>query len=55
MSKNIDGFSKLSKEEKISWISQSHFSHPEDAKKLISSYNHSDSKIQKKHDEFIEN
>ena len=55
MSKNIDGFSKLSKEEKISWISQSHFSDPEDAKKLISSYNHSDSKIQKKHDEFIEN
>jgi len=55
MSKNIDGFSKLSKEEKISWISQYHFSDPEDAKKLISSYNHSDSKIQKKHDEFIEN
>ena len=55
MSKNINGFSKLSKEEKISWISQSHFSHPKDAKKLISSYNHSDLKIQKKHDEFIEN
>ena len=33
MSKNIDGFSKLSKEEKISWISQYHFSDPEDAKK----------------------
>ena len=55
MSKDIDGFSKFSKEEKISWISQSYFSDPEEAEKLISSYNHSDSKIQKKHDEFIEN
>jgi len=55
MSKDIDGFSKFSKEEKIRWISQSYFSDPEEAEKLISSYNHSDSKIQKKHDEFIEN
>jgi hydroxymethylglutaryl-CoA reductase len=52
---NVSGFSKLSKEEKITWIAQNYFSNPADAEALIKSYWNSDAKLQQLHDEFIEN
>ena len=55
MSKKIEGFSKFSKAEKIEWVTQLHFDNPENAKKLISGYSHSNPSIQKLHDEFVEN
>lgn len=55
MSKKIEGFSKLSKAEKIEWITRLHFDNPEKAQTLINDYNHSSPEIQKIHDEFIEN
>ena len=55
MSKNIEGFSKLSKKEKIEWITKSHFKEPKKAKEILLSYNHLVEDVQKKHDEFIEN
>ena len=55
MSKKIEGFSKLSKTEKINWITQMHFEDVQKAKELISTYNHSNEMVQKIHDEFIEN
>ena len=55
MSKKVEGFSKFSKAEKIEWITQSHFDNPENAKNLITSYNHSNLSIQKLHDDFVEN
>jgi hydroxymethylglutaryl-CoA reductase len=55
MSKKVEGFSKLSKAEKINWITQMHFEDSPKAKEILSTYNHSDEKVQKRHDEFIEN
>ena len=55
MSKKIEGFSKLSKAEKINWVTQIHFEDASEAKKIISSYNHNNEEKQKLHDEFIEN
>ena len=55
MSKKIEGFSKLSKEEKINWITQMYFEDAQKAKEIVSTYNHSNEKVQKLHDEFIEN
>jgi hydroxymethylglutaryl-CoA reductase len=55
MSKKIEGFSKLSKAEKINWITQMHFEDAPKAKEILSTYNHNDEKVQKRHDEFIEN
>ena len=55
MSKKIEGFSKLSKAEKINWVTQIHFEDAYEAKKIISSYNHNNEEKQKLHDEFIEN
>ena len=55
MSKKIEGFSKLSKTEKINWITQMHFEDVQKAKEIISTYNHSNEMVQKIHDEFIEN
>lgn len=55
MSKKIEGFSKLSKAEKINWVTQIHFADASEAKKIISSYNHNNEEKQKLHDEFIEN
>ena len=49
------GFSKLSKEEKINWITGTYFSNPEEAEQLVKQYWNSDSQLQKLHDEFIEN
>ena len=51
----IKGFSKLTKEAKIEWLVQNHFNNSEEALKTIETYWHSDAKLQKLHDEFIEN
>ncbi|WP_366185168.1 hydroxymethylglutaryl-CoA reductase, degradative [Flavobacterium ovatum] len=55
MNQPFSGFSKLSKEEKINWIAEAYFSTPEQAVSLLKKYWNSDPKIQKLHDEFIEN
>jgi len=55
MSKKVEGFSKLSKAEKINWITQMHFEDIPKAKEMLSSYNHINEKTQNRHDEFIEN
>ena len=55
MNKAISGFSKLSKEEKIKWIANQYFSTPTEAIALLKNYWNFDEKIQKLHDEFIEN
>ncbi|WP_445719742.1 hydroxymethylglutaryl-CoA reductase, degradative [Flavobacterium sp.] len=55
MNQNIKGFSKLSKEEKINWITSTYFSNPNEAKDSLTKYWNSDENLQKLHDEFIEN
>jgi hydroxymethylglutaryl-CoA reductase len=55
MNNAIAGFSKLSKEEKINWIATNYFSTPSEAVSLLKNYWNTDEKIQKLHDEFIEN
>jgi hydroxymethylglutaryl-CoA reductase len=55
MSKEIKGYSKLSKEAKIEWLIDNYFEQPEKALNLLKSYWHSDVDLQKMHDEFIEN
>jgi hydroxymethylglutaryl-CoA reductase len=55
MNNAVAGFSKLSKEEKINWIANQYFSTPNEAISLLKNYWNSDDKIQKLHDEFIEN
>jgi hydroxymethylglutaryl-CoA reductase len=55
MNNVIAGFSKLSKDEKINWIATAYFSTPQEAITLLKNYWNSDEKIQKLHDEFIEN
>jgi len=55
MNNAIAGFSKLSKEEKINWIANEYFSNPKEAQAIIKQYWNSDEKLQKLHDEFIEN
>ena len=55
MNNTVAGFSKLSKEEKISWIAKEYFSNPSEAIALLKNYWNSDEKIQQLHDEFIEN
>ena len=48
-------FSKLSKEDKINWITTTYFSNPDEAKKVVLQYINADETLQKLHDEFIEN
>ena len=55
MDKRIEGFSKLTKAQKIDWITQTHFINPEKAKLTLSNYWNTNSELQNKHDEFIEN
>ena len=55
MTKPIEGFSKLTKAEKLDWITANYTNNPEAAKKLLKGYWHSDGKLQQLHDEFIEN
>ena len=51
----IKGFSKLTKEAKIEWLIANFFNGEEKAREVLVSYWHSDEKLQKLHDEFIEN
>lgn len=55
MNNAVSGFSKLSKEQKINWIASTYFTNPEHAISTIKQYWNEDSKLQKLHDEFIEN
>jgi hydroxymethylglutaryl-CoA reductase len=55
MNKEVSGFSKLSKEDKINWLATTYFSDSEAVKKVILNYWNTDNKLQKLHDEFIEN
>ncbi|NDV16917.1 hydroxymethylglutaryl-CoA reductase, degradative [Muricauda sp. TY007] len=51
----VEGFSKLSKAEKIDWIAQNCTKDPKTSKQLLEQYWNTDPKVQKLHDEFIEN
>jgi len=55
MQKQINGFSKLSKEKKIEWLANSFFSSKEQGVNTLKSYWNSDVKLQELHDGFIEN
>ena len=55
MSKEINGFSKLSKEEKIDWIADNFFTDSPTAKRILIQYWNEEEKLQKLHDEFSEN
>lgn len=55
MTAPIQGFSKLSKEEKINWIANNYTLNTEHTKEVLKVYWNSDTKLQKLHDEFIEN
>ncbi|WP_296382243.1 hydroxymethylglutaryl-CoA reductase, degradative [Winogradskyella sp.] len=51
----ISGFSKLTKSEKIEWLLDTYFTDKEAARTLVKQYWNTDQKLQKLHDEFIEN
>lgn len=51
----IKGFSKLTKAAKIEWLIDNYFDGEEAARQTLQNYWHSDAKLQKLHDEFIEN
>ena len=53
MSKKINGFSKLSKIEKIEWIAKTHFKNPEKARKELERHWNLDTKVQINYDENI--
>ncbi|WP_452221769.1 hydroxymethylglutaryl-CoA reductase, degradative [Lacinutrix salivirga] len=55
MQNMVSGFSKLSKSEKIDWIVKTHLNNSETSKATITQYWNSNAKLQKLHDEFIEN
>ncbi|WP_262890887.1 hydroxymethylglutaryl-CoA reductase, degradative [Winogradskyella helgolandensis] len=55
MPNTISGFSKLSKSEKIEWLLNTYFTDKNSARTLVQQYWNSDDKLQKLHDEFIEN
>lgn len=55
MKESIKGFSKLSKAGKLEWLTSENFADPEAAIEVFKTYWHSDSELQKRHDEFIEN
>ena len=53
--KNIRGFSKLSKGEKINWICENFFSGNKEAEYILKQYWNDNLKLQKLHDDFSEN
>jgi len=55
MIKPVKGFSKLSKEEKVSWVVSSFFKDNANAESIIKRYWNNDNVLQQLHDEFIEN
>lgn len=55
MATSVNGFSKLTKEQKIAWLATHHFKDKEAGIEILKQYWNSDSKLQRLHDEFIEN
>ena len=55
MSKMITGFSKLNKTEKINWLAENFFKEKESGIETLRQYYNEDEKLQRLHDEFIEN
>ncbi|WP_456420922.1 hydroxymethylglutaryl-CoA reductase, degradative [Lutibacter sp.] len=55
MSKAVSGFSKLSKSEKIDWLSVTFFNNSDKIKKVLQQYWNSNNVLQNLHDDFIEN
>ena len=55
MTKLVSGFSKLSKNEKIDWLTATYLNGNTTAKNTIKQYWNSDEKLQSLHDDFIEN
>jgi len=55
MSKIISGFSKLSKQEKIDWLTDNFFENPIKAKESLQQYWNENRVLQELHDDFIEN
>lgn len=51
----VNGFSKFTKEQKISWLVDNYFNGDNNTAELLKSYWNTDEKLQKLHDEFIEN
>ena len=51
----VSGFSKLSKSEKINWLTTNYFKDSKTAKHTLKQYWNDDIKLQQLHDEFIEN
>lgn len=55
MTQPLKGFSKLSKEAKIEWLTDAYFHNSQEAVAHLRNYWHPDPEIQKLHDDFIEN
>ena len=55
MSKIISGFSKLTKEEKIDWLTKTYFNDQPEIIQTLKQYWNVDQKLQQLHDDFIEN
>ncbi|MEP5830868.1 MAG: hydroxymethylglutaryl-CoA reductase, degradative [Maribacter dokdonensis] len=55
MTEPISGFSKLSKEEKIDWITTNYTQNAAQSRKILQTYWNLDQNVQQLHDEFIEN
>jgi len=55
MTKNVSGFSKLTKEEKIDWLTKIFLTDIKSAKTILKSYWNKEERLQQLHDEFIEN
>lgn len=51
----VNGFSKLTKEQKINWLVENYFNNDQTVVQLLQSYWNSNDELQKLHDEFIEN
>ncbi|WP_026914552.1 hydroxymethylglutaryl-CoA reductase, degradative [Christiangramia portivictoriae] len=55
MTKPVNGFSRLSKQEKIDWLAENYLSKSPEAVAILQNYWNTDESLQKLHDEFIEN
>ena len=53
--KQINGFSKLTKAQKIEWLCNTYFPDNQNAYTFFEKYHNTDTALQKLHDEFIEN
>jgi len=53
--KQVKGFSKFSKDEKINWLLENYFSGNKEAKTIIEQYWNNDKALQQLHEDFIEN